>query len=216
MNRHLRMLVAGIALIGGVAAAQADSVPLVFLGSGPAGRYDLRLHGVNMNDVNASWLKFGIGSPSATDYLLCTELTQRVAPRGDFKSYQKIEKNGEIGWLLNQYEDVMANGGDDRDARAAGLQAAIWEVRYEGEGGNDYDLSDGKFRVRDADNSLGEKGLYFAKRYLEDMNGNTADYILYHHDKYQDMVGTAPVPEPATFAALGAGLLLFRRRKRKA
>jgi hypothetical protein len=188
---------------------------MAYLEHGPLGKYDLRLNGVNMNDINAGWLKFGVGSPTATDYLFCTEITQYIAPKGEFKDYMKIEKHGEMGWLLDQYEDVMANGGDDQAARASGLQTAIWEVKYEGEGQDNYDLSSGKFRVRDADNSVGQQGLAYADQYLEAMKGNSADYILYHNDRYQDMVGTAPVPEPATLAFLGAGALLFRRRKLK-
>jgi len=215
MNRHLRVLVAGMAVMGIAAAAHAESESLIFLDNGPFARYDLRLNGANMNNVNATWLKFGHGSPSATDYLFCTELTQSIAPKGQFKSYEKIEKNGEMGWLINQYNDVMSSNIADKDARAAGIQLAIWEMKYEGEGGT-YDLSKGKFKVNDADNALGDKGLIFAKEYLAAAKGNTADYILYHNSKYQDMVGAAPVPEPATLAALSAGLLFLRKRKKKA
>lgn len=198
----------GLAVLG--ASAQAES--LIFKENGPLGQIDAKLNGSSVNNLQAGWLKFGIGSINATDYLLCTEITQGIAPKGVWKEYDTTIKNGSLGWLLNEYQQLTSGGGAINAAKAAGLQIAVWEVAYEGDGGN-YDLSKGKFKIVDGDNTLGNQAIWYAKSYLGDLGSNTADYVYYKNDKYQDMVGA--VPEPGTMAALGLGALLLRRRKKK-
>lgn len=210
MNRILRVSTAfiGLAVLG--ASAQAES--LIFKENGPLGQIDAKLNGSSINNLQAGWLKFGIGSINATDFLLCTEITQKIAPKGEWKDYNKSVKSGSLGWLLNQYDQVTSGSGAINAAKAAGLQIAVWEVAYEGEGGN-YNLGNGKFKVVDGDNTLGNQAISYAKGYLNALGNNKADYFYYQNSKHQDMVGA--VPEPGTMAALGLGALFLRRRKKK-
>lgn len=201
-----------LACLGLAAGAFADPVKLVFKESGPLGQYDIKLNGDKRNNVRAGWLKYGF-SNMPDGFTLCTEITQSVGPRGDSIKYHETIKNGQIGYLLNKYNALAAgNGGTPPAAEAVGLQLAVWELTYDGDGS--MDLGGGNFRIRDADNQLGEQGLILAQQYLNESKGKAADYFSYANGHYQNQVKA--VPEPATFA--GAGLLalaLLRRRKKK-
>lgn len=117
---------------------------------------------------------------------------------------------GRLGYIYNTY----ALPAPDTDHKIA-AQVAMWEVRYDAS----YNLDAGTFSVQ-ASLNAGVKAL--AQTILNDLAANPAhitDVTIYrkvaNEGLAQDILGPAPVPEPASLAALGLGAIGFLRRRRQ-
>ncbi len=121
---------------------------------------------------------------------------------------------GSVGWLYNTYQ---LGGQVTNTAQAAGLQVAIWEVIYDGPT-TVLGLSGGNFFLNDAFASGNYRD--YAQQYLAALGSNT-NYNAVWLDQVngqngqtgQDLI--APVPEPATLALFGFGLVMVASRLRR-
>jgi hypothetical protein len=153
---------------------------------------------------NVTWTGPGNGSGFAgtintsIGVVYCVQLGQSVSPGGTY-NYTELTPTGNYiaaAWLLNQF-GASANTND----KAAGLQAAIWEVIY----GAGFDLT-GPAAVEG-----------FQTTYLAALPANVTlppGYIVLYNEDSQDLLITR-VPEPMTMILFGLGLIGLAGLRRK-
>ncbi|MBN9502054.1 MAG: PEP-CTERM sorting domain-containing protein [Armatimonadetes bacterium] len=112
-----------------------------------------------------------------------------------------------VGYIYNKYAPLAG----DLDHQIA-LQVAIWESRYD----STLNLNSGTFSTISLNTTV--KG--YAQAILDDVAAAStfSDVCVYKgvNGDVQDIIGPAPVPEPASMAALGIGAMaLIRRRKNR-
>jgi hypothetical protein len=117
-------------------------------------------------------------------------------------------------WLYNEYAGDTAHG--DATTSGAALQLAIWEVLYEDNAS--YNVTTGSLYVYGGNNAFNTDGIAgLANTYLGGLPGQDMPIIrgtwwdattrTRTWSTNQDLIGPAPVPEPATYIA-GALLVL--------
>lgn len=124
-----------------------------------------------------------------------------------------LTNGARVAKLYNKYSGLVTS-----QKKGAALQAVIWDVLYDGGDG----LSSGNFKVLGGTNT--EFTNFAALAFGDSLIGVSSDATYYAADThgknnnlYQGLIGPAtpaPVPEPATMAVLGLGVLGFLRRRR--
>ncbi|MBI5706779.1 MAG: PEP-CTERM sorting domain-containing protein [Armatimonadetes bacterium] len=170
----------------------------------------------NDSNVTAGKLKFedptnacGLGTSFQT---VCVDLDHYLD--GNFFSVDCQSTFGMGGGIemAGKIARAFFSAAGNNSANSAALQVAVWEAVYDGvANGGVADFSSGAFKCSSA-SILAQATAYYAA--ASNPTGNS----LLLKPVPQGSRGQAqitPVPEPASFAVLGLGLLAATRRKRK-
>ena len=183
--------------------------------SGSVGSYD--------GNVYIGENKFTYGSEPQT-YGYCVDILHAAGNGQAFKSDTgSLNGGATIGYLLQKYAPTFHDNVDKKGSAA--LQLAIWDILYEAPTGNiqattaySINLNAGNFKADTikVDGSTFDPSTYFAM-FNADLGGSAITTRFEGHTgtSMQSFASAAPVPEPATLAALAVGAVgLLRRRKR--
>lgn len=202
----------------GTVPAQADTVALRY--AGPAGTIDTQV----LIPVSAAPITVRMGtynierqSPAGSFIAYCSDPFQYS--NGGFSTYDSRPLASHLAAAPARLADVAllfgnAYAGSLASAtRAAGFQLALWEMWHD-----DKNLD---FGIVQATGGTGAAVRAEAQSLLDQLGGWTAgtpyQITVYASDNYQDYVTATPVPEPAAWALMLAGLglaggFVLRRR----
>jgi hypothetical protein len=166
--------------------------------------YNLTYDG-HTEDVFVGSLLFSIDHTKAEFQTYCVDLDHMISPGQTYEVFTALTDTRSNGDVYKNAGDILTYGLTHTTQTAnndAALQIAIWKAVY----GNSFSLSGVSAAVLNQANIDYTNGLK--------TNGN-AIYYKEYTGKGQSQI-TAPVPEPASFAVLGIGLMgvFVRRRKR--
>ena len=216
---HAKTIAAGIlAISAGVAGA--DIVQFEFLGTVAGTSMQTTLDGTRDRDGYAGSILHAVDGVEAVTY--CSEARQSA--NFGIENFDAIDptdaftRDAGIGRVVAELGDIAGDAVWSTDATAidgAAFQIALWEIIEDydsGVGAASIDLSSGAFI------STGiQAGLDRAQEWLDLLQFNRADasgYTAYVNDQYQDFIGrTIPTPGALAVAAVGAPLLVSRRRR---
>jgi hypothetical protein len=226
----------GLALLLSAAPtwASLDTVDISSAGFGASSYAKVYGGGHNGTNTKAGLMKYDVKSTSGlgdafgtgtTLGVFCVELTQSTSSKTktygitDVDSYFSDEKAALISELWGRYYDSAWLTSDryteDQKNAAEAFQVCIWEIIYE-DYGNNLDVSSDDtagyygFRAKNVVTSLANSMLSSL-----DGTGTMAELTILTNGCSQDFVTASPVPEPATIAMLGLGMLVVTRTKRK-
>jgi hypothetical protein len=146
----------------------------------------------------------------------CVDIFQNTYFNQVVTDYQSEASGASLGTKLTSIQRLAAEAlGQVHDAgTSAAFQMAIWEILNEE--GSSFSLSSGNFLAYNASN--GNNSVDIADewlRHLESFSSNEFNLTTFVSPTRQDLVTFTKVPEPATLATFGIGLigLLMARRK---
>lgn len=203
-------LVAALAVV----AAGANAQSLKFVGTQLPNPETVTalIGGGTERTVQAVGLKFTDGTNSYETY--CADIMSSLDSGFHNYSHQLIDMNQNNG--LSLAAKILAEnvGRADTTQKQAGLQMAIWEALFDGGASFNENAGDLRFSVQTKNSLLEYAGEYYANGVV-----STLKPVAYHaysqgHGS-QSQIYLASVPEPATMAAIGAGVAFLARRRKK-
>ena len=216
------LLISAIAVVAGSAQA---SPTLTFLSVNQGQNLKTsRNNGSSFQSMFAGELKMRlINGSSTSDFLgFCGDITVTMGsgPIGTtITNSSALKKNGErIGYLVNKYAPgILGNGNvSQRKDQAAALQLTIWELLEENT--ETCDITAGSFRAKASnDGALSASINGFLNIYMNDIGSGLATYYKAPVNGNGQSVSQGvltPVPEPATMATLGVGLVALGKRRK--
>lgn len=225
MLRSIAAALAASGLAFASSTALADTVKLSNYTYAPAKNVNVSidLAGTSLDRVYAGGAgEFSGTWNGATFKTYCLDLYEFFHWNTSYNTYHLVSldpgKAFDMGRLVTKYR-----AGVDTALESAAFQIALWEITYENTG--IYSLTAGSFKETAANDGVRT----LAQSYLSNLGSVSNVHVaklasVGYHDAsgrwvpgQQDFLVTTPVPEPATYALMIAGLAgigMFARRRR--
>lgn len=203
MNKTIYTLL----LLGSALSAQAN---ITFLNV-DCGQSVNITYNSNARGVFAGKLKFHNNVSNQDMLTVCCDLDNTISG-GQTYNCNAFNSSG-VGGGITLAGNIVGGGfiSASSNEDCAALQLAVWEATYDGVGnGGVADFTNGIFGADISGSLLTAATGYYA---LTGVPGSATYYKPDPLNAGQGQLG--PVPEPATYAAVGLGLALLIRRKRK-
>lgn len=205
--------IASVIMALGAADASADTLQLT--GWNP---YDGSVGQVNVTGFgteSAGRLGGLLNGVSFTTY--CSQLNQSIGFGSSYTDYSVVATDGAGGFTATQATALgklftFAASSVVDHVTSAAFQLAVWEIVYETTGS--YSASGGTFMGTDVTAGVvAQANIYLAG--ISTITTSTYNIQRLVSPTRQDMVYATLIPEPATMALMGAGLLLLGYRQRR-
>lgn len=220
MKRFVCKSLLGLSLALGCAAQAAADINIAFQ----------ETLGVNLWTSGTSQYQTGamqyLMQGGASFQAFCIEIPQDPsAPSLGFQTYTVSQFSGQTAQLM-QGLFSSSYGGVDTALERAAFQVAVWELTHETSNTFDASYEAGSFYFKNFSADASDAELLAFEALTNSYLSAATSYqgpALYEVQRlqnaaYQDLVTAAPVPEPATYGLMlaGLGLIGFVKRRRQA